>query len=187
MVSVVNLPSISRTRNGRATLYRRACRISHCQRPFQVGQASGTLAAMKTKTAWFILLCLASLGVHAKDAPLFRKTSNGGMVYQEVERTAGASTVEATQPTGTAVAKSMFLLRATCALMKVRGKEAFTIERLPTPAVRFVVHFVAAPSGPGAGLDQPIGAGSVISVARCDAIEAVLVQASKRPVRTQQQ
>jgi hypothetical protein len=142
---------------------------------------------MTTKTAICLLLGLAGLGAHAKDAPLFHRASSGDMVYREVERKTDASTVEATQPTGTAVAKSMFLLRATCALTKIRAKEAFTIERVPTPELRFVVHFVPAPSGPGAGLDQPIGVGSVISVARCDAIEAVLAQASRHPAPARRQ
>src|SRR5690242_5158918 len=98
---------------------------------------------MNIKTLCTALLCIASLPLHAEEAPLFRMTSPAGDVFQEVERSEGSSTVEAVATSGSVAAKSMFLLRGSCALMKERDRQAFRIERLSRQPIRFVVRFVA--------------------------------------------
>lgn len=129
---------------------------------------------MKLQPFFIALLCLASTGLYAGELQLFRMTSDTGMVLQEVERSDDASTMEASQATGSVAAKSMFLLRGSCALMKERGKQAFRIERLSRQPVRFIVRFVPPESGAGDAAMQAMDENSVISTAFCDRIESVL-------------
>jgi hypothetical protein len=129
---------------------------------------------MKFQPLFAGLLCLASASLHAGEAPLFRMTSDTGMVLQEVARSDDASTMEATQATGSVAAKSMFLLRGSCAVMKERGKQAFRIERLSKQPVRFILHFVPPEAGHGDVAVQAMDENSTISSAFCDRIESVL-------------
>ena len=144
---------------------------------------------MKITTACAALLCSASATLHAQDAPLFRMTSNTGyiddsrqpsMVFQEIERSETSSTVEAVQTSGSVAAKSMFLLRGSCALMKERAKQAFRTERLSSEPVRFVVRFVPGEELGPDDLNQPPREGGVISAAKCDLVESVLARAFSR-------
>lgn len=136
---------------------------------------------MKILSFFLASFCLASVSVHAEDQPLFRMAFDAGqppgaqlpnMVFQEIERNDNWSTVEAVQAAGSVVAKSMFLMRGSCALLKERQKQAFTIEALSKQPIRFKVHFV---SGDAAGVDA---AGTpqrtVVSAAKCDAIETLI-------------
>jgi hypothetical protein len=137
---------------------------------------------MNIKTLCAALLCVAFPMLHAEEAPLFRMTSNAvdaadsnqpGMVFQEVERSENASTVEAIETHGSVAAKSMFLLRGSCALMKERHKQAFRIEPLSKRPVRFVVRFVS-PESPGSETPlQSMNEHSVISAARCSLFESI--------------
>jgi hypothetical protein len=144
---------------------------------------------MKITIACAVLLCFATATLHAQDAPMFRMTSNNGyvadseqprMVFQEMERSDTSSTVEAVQTSGSVAGKSMFLLRASCALMKERGKRAFTIERLSSEPIRLIVRFVSGEELDKDDLNQPPREGSVISAAKCDLIESVLARAFSR-------
>lgn len=136
---------------------------------------------MKILATFTLLLCAACPVLRAGEAPLFRMTAGpsgeGGngpaMIYQEVARNDGYSTVEATAASGSVAAKSMFLMRATCALMKERQQGAFRIEQLSKMPIRFNVRFVAPEPGRSERLDQ-IGEGSVISAAQCDLIASVM-------------
>jgi hypothetical protein len=141
---------------------------------------------MKITIACAALLCFATATLHAQDAPLFRMTSNNGygadsnqpsMIFQETERSDTASIVEAVQSSGSIAAKSMFLLRGSCALMKERGKRAFRTERLSRDPIRFIVRFVPGDDLDPDDLNQPPREGSVISAAKCDLIESVLARA----------
>jgi hypothetical protein len=133
---------------------------------------------MNIKLTGIALLCLATSLAHAEDAPLFRLASAGagqpGMIFQEIERSENASIVEATQSGGSVAAKSMFLLRGSCALMKERGKQAFRVEQLSRQPIRFSVRFVAAEPAAGEKVGQPLDEGGVISAARCDSFQSVM-------------
>jgi hypothetical protein len=84
--------------------------------------------------------------------------------------------VEAIEPSGSAVAKSMFLLRASCGLMKERGHKAFRTERLSLKPLRFIVHFVA-PESPGHEAPDPAkGEQALVSAAWCDRLESIFTQ-----------
>jgi len=140
---------------------------------------------MKTKIASIAFLWFASASLHAESPPLFRMTSDAGraadhnqpaMVFQEVQRSESSSTVEAVQTSGSVAAKSMFLLRGSCALMKERQKNAFRIERLSKEPIRFIVHFVSDEQVGGRNADQAPGEESVISAARCDRIASLFAR-----------
>jgi len=102
------------------------------------------------------------------------KAGQQEMVFQEVERAAQASTVEASFASGSVAAKSSFLLRGTCALMRVREKPAFRIVHLAKQPVRMRIEFMPGENLEQERLDQPLGEGSVISAARCTIFDAIL-------------
>ena len=140
---------------------------------------------MKTTFLSIVFLCCASASLHAETPPLFRVTSDAGMaadhnqpvmVFQEVQRSETSSTVEAMQTSGSVAAKSMFLLRGSCALMKERQKTAFRIERLSKEPIRFIVHFVSEEQLGGRNADQALNENSVISAARCDRIASLFAR-----------
>ena len=125
----------------------------------------------------FVVLCLSSAFAHAEETRLFRMTGKSGqpeMVFQEVERADQASTVEASFASGSAVAKSLFMLRASCALMRARDKQAFRIVHLARQPVRMRIDFIPGENLEQERLDQPLDEGSVISAARCTMFEAIL-------------
>ena len=140
---------------------------------------------MKTAFLSIAFLWCASASLHAESPPLFRMTSDPGiaadhnrpaMVFQEVQRSETSSTVEAVQTSGSVAAKSMFLLRGSCALMKERQKTAFRIERLSKEPIRFIVHFVSDEQLGGRNTDQALNEDRVISAARCDRIASVFAR-----------
>jgi len=140
---------------------------------------------MKTAFLSIAFLWCASASLHAENPPLFRMTSDSGiaadhnqpaMVFQEVQRSETSSTVEAVQTSGSVAAKSMFLLRGSCALMKERKETAFKIERLSKEPIRFTVHFVSDDQLGGRNVDQALNENSVISAARCDRIASLFAR-----------
>lgn len=126
---------------------------------------------MRIGIAFATLTLLAAPAAQAADAPLFRM-EQPNMVYQEVERTADTSTVDVVLTAGGSVGKSMFLMRASCALMKARHKEAFKIEWGQRPSARQVLRFVPASEV----TSEPPREGSVVSMALCDSIEALFAR-----------
>lgn len=129
---------------------------------------------MKIQTLWFAFVCLAC-AARAEEAPLFRMVSQPGMAFQELERRDSASMVEATQVSGSVAAKSMFLLRASCALMKQRNKQGFVIVPLSRQPLRFTLRFVAGESADDAQ-GQAIDEKAVTSAARCELVESILAR-----------
>ena len=138
---------------------------------------------MKMTFTLAALLCLATATLHAQHAPLFRMTSNNGyvddnrqpaMVFQEIERSDGASTVEVVQTSGSVDGKLTFVLRGSCALMKDRGQQAFEMERLPGATTHLIVRFVSAEGLDADDLNHPPVEGSVVSAAKCDLIDSIL-------------
>lgn len=141
-----------------------------------------SLADMKIKLACVCLLCVAAPQLHAADTPLFRMASdapshgNGdppAMVFQEVERSDTASTVELPHPQGSVAARSMFLLRGACALMKERGRQAFTVTPLSRQPVRFVLRFLTEESAVEPAPARPVSEGGPVSAANCNAMQSV--------------
>ena len=131
---------------------------------------------MKLKIVCSALLCFAGATLHAENAPLFRMVSAKGWVFQEVERHENASTVEVTiQGVGSVAAKSMFSLYASCALMKERGKTAFTIQPLSKAPIRYIVRFVQGESIGNNMVDQPMAEGSPFTAEKCRVLESLLV------------
>lgn len=139
---------------------------------------------MNIQTLHIALAFLAALPALGGETPLFRMTSHAGapagwnqpaMVFQETERRDTWSTVEAVQVSGSAAAKSMFLLRGSCALMKERNKQGFVIVPLSRQPVRFAVQFVSDEKAGGA-LDRAIAEGAVTSAARCELVESMLAR-----------
>ena len=137
---------------------------------------------MKKSTVIAALLCLVVISLHAEATPLFRMTSDQGtqpggsppgMAFQETERQENTSTVEASQEAGSAAAKSLFLLRGSCALMKERNKQAFTIEHLSRQPIRFKLNFVSADAATDPGTRTP---GKIVTRKRCELVQAVLRQ-----------
>jgi hypothetical protein len=140
---------------------------------------------MKTNIVSFMLLWFASASLHAESPPLFRMTSDAvkaadnnrpAMVFQEVQRSESSSTVEVVHTFGSVAAKSMFLLRGSCALMKERQRSAFRIERLSKEPIRLTVHFVSGEQVGGRNAEQAPGEDSVISAAFCDRIDALFAR-----------
>jgi hypothetical protein len=131
---------------------------------------------MNIKTLCATLLCIAASSLHAEEAPLFRMTSPAGYVFQEVERGDNASTVEAVEASGSVAAKSMFLLRGSCALMKERDRQAFRIERLSKQPIRFIVRFVAAEPPGAEPMGKAMDENSVISSAFCNRLESIFTR-----------
>lgn len=129
---------------------------------------------MNINTLYAAFFCLVASPLHAGEAALFRMTSDTGMVLQELERNDTSSTMEATQGAGSVAAKSMFLLRGSCALMRERKQQAFRIEQLSRQPIRFIVRFVPPALPDQETLGQPMDEHSVISAARCNVIEALL-------------
>lgn len=124
-----------------------------------------------------IFLCLSSAFARAEETGLFRMTGKLGqseMVFQEVERADQASTVEANFASGSAAAKSLFMLRASCALMRARDKQAFRIVHLARQPVRMRIEFMPGDNLEQERLDQPLDQGSVITAERCTMFEATL-------------
>lgn len=137
---------------------------------------------MKIKRICVCLLCVAAAQLHAADTSLFRMASDAAshgngdppaMVIQEIERSDTASTVELLHPQGSVAAKSMFLLRGACALMKERAQQAFTVAPLSRQPVRFVLRFQTGESADKSGLERPVNEGGVVSAAYCNAMRSV--------------
>jgi hypothetical protein len=130
---------------------------------------------MKIKILSAFLLCVFAFQLHAADAPLFHMAASPaahaggigpGMVFQEVERSDTASTVELLHPAGSVAAKSMFLLRGACALAKERAKQGFRVVQLSRQPLRFSLRFAGAEDA----LEPRAGEDSVVSAAYCDAL-----------------
>ena len=131
---------------------------------------------MNIKTLCATLFYLAASAVHAGEESLFRMTSPAGHVFQEVERKDDASTVEAVTASGSVAAKSMFLVRGSCALMKERKQQAFRIERLSRQPIRFIVRFVAPEDTNNQAPDPAMGEHAVISAAWCERLASLKMQ-----------
>lgn len=96
------------------------------------------------------------------------------MVFQEISRSEDASTVEASQVQGSVAAKSMFLARASCALMKERNWEAAGIERVSKEPVRLIIRSI--PADPVRTEDgvRPAGRSKILTAAWCETAERIL-------------
>ncbi|MBQ5939034.1 MULTISPECIES: hypothetical protein [unclassified Massilia] len=137
---------------------------------------------MKIKILSAFLLCIFASQPHAADTPLFRMAASPapnaggispGMVFQEVERSDTASTVELLHPAGSVAAKSMFMLRGACALAKERGKRAFRLVQLSRPLLRVSLRFVSEEDAGKSAPESLMGEDRVVSAAYCDGIRSV--------------
>lgn len=127
--------------------------------------------------AFSFLLCLAAPVLHAGE-PLFRMTATLGgaqkdSVFQEVERSDTSSTVEAVVHGASVAAKSMFMLRGSCALLKERDGHGFRIQPLSKQPIRFIVHLLPKEEVREIPIGQSMNQNSVISAQWCETIRSL--------------
>lgn len=112
---------------------------------------------------------------------MFRMTASGGatapgdqeMVFQEINRSEDASTIEATHVQGSVAAKSMFMARASCALMKERNWEAAGIEHVSKEPVRLILRSMPVDRVRTEGAVKPTGRGKILTAAWCEMVERI--------------
>ena len=141
-----------------------------------------THSGMKNIALTAVLFCLAASPLRAEDVQLFRMSAGAGaaapgdheMVFQEISRSEDASTIEASHVRGSVAAKSMFLARGSCALMKERKWETAGIERVSKEPVRLIIRSIPAASVRTEDGVRPAGRGKILTASWCEMAERIL-------------